>query len=1483
MKKKWRRAVAAVMAVAMMAATVPPGSYQTPVAEAAGVTEMTEERVNEVYSQCFENKTYNRVSVHDPSIVVGYYEGTYTASSPVYGVQNQAGTRKQIYFVFGSHMAWAYSMDLKNWKTFENNINKNYAAIFASQGNWSKRGDSVYNISGNLWAPDVFWDASYENEDGTKGAWLMYMSINGCSWNSSISLLKATTLNGDWTYVDTIIYSGFTESGTYDYTATNYKEVTGDTSLPDRFKRDAYTCKDGTTNCAATTWQRSYGAHAIDPCIIEDGDKLWMTYGSWSGGIWMIEMDKATGLRKADFKPAYEANVSDPYMGYILAGGSGVSGEASYIQKIGDKYYLFISYGGLVATGGYNMRVFSADTITGPYKDLQGNDARRAKTSKAGTVDGTVGNRLMGYYKWDFMENGFTAEGHNSAFVDNDGKAYVIYHTRFDDGSEGHQLRVHQLFQAKNGGLVTAPFEYCGETLAGTAYSTGDVTGEYRVVKMQSSENDHKSLKCAAEQSIQLNANGTVTGDYTGTWEQSSDGPYVTLTSGGVTYQGVFLKQNIEETAYETMCLTLVGNNDISLWGYQPFSGEVAVAKAAKEMSVSIGAMTYSDLNLPADAMSGVGVTWSSSHPGIIASDGTVTAPAQNTEVTLTVTIQSGGYSYSKVYKTTVLADLESADTETGLKALYNFNDGMANVKNTSQTGEPLAQSKGKKPERIYNAERGSKVLHQEFGYTGDNVLTTSYAKYPNPLQGETLSGATISMWVNCVGQVDLWDAIWSFFDEDNSDGIDGRLYLTPNMYLGYNGTGGYFDLNHPDNAKAGATGALAVDTWKLVTVSFDGSNMSLYVDGVLTYTYDQNKHFDAGTLADRTNVLKLISSSAYFYTGYGSFWGSSPLYMDNIRIYNRALSELDVLKLYNQDLLEVQEDIASNIVDTSGYYYYNDYNTTDATVWSSVNAADNLSVEVDTQGEHKSYIQFAPGSQNSRSAYTEFAGMETLPDEYTIEFDTQLTAGNNQGSQFALATGAYSKNNNALESGYIWALQSTNTLWTISNGDTVSIPKASWVHIRTDISQTAKTAKLTITGEGVDYEGTITDLPETKVRGLFWLSGRYYGVGCFDNISVYAYDVAFDANGGTGTMSNQAFKVDTAAKLKKNEFKREGYTFGGWATSPDGDSIYADQKSVSNLTTKGGTVTLYAKWLEPGTSEPDPTEEPESTVAPTTVPASGTPTASPSPTSSSPGGSSGGGTSSSAPGVTSAPTVSQAPGISSAPDASQEPTASPEPTASSAPTVSLAPDASQAPSSPSVPEASSNPPSVPGGSTKPEVSEKPDNPTAPVATATPDATAKPQVTPTPSDNTVTEGKIYTSESNKYEVTSVKADEKTVTLLRVASNKSVKNLKVRATVKIKGQTFKVTGIDKKAFVNCKKLKSIVIGKNVKSLGAKCFAGCKNLKKITIKTKKLKKVGKNAFKNISKKAVIKVPKGKLKKYKKILRKKGLSSKVKIVKM
>ncbi len=75
-------------------------------------------------------------------------------------------------------------------------------------------------------------------------------------------------------------------------------------------------------------------------------------------------------------------------------------------------------------------------------------------------------------------------------------------------------------------------------------------------------------------------------------------------------------------------------------------------------------------------------------------------------------------------------------------------------------------------------------------------------------------------------------------------------------------------------------------------------------------------------------------------------------------------------------------------------------------------------------------------------------------------------------------------------------------------------------------------------------------------------------------------YSVKYNANGGSGTMSNSTHTYDTAKALTTNAFTRSKYLFKGWATTASGGVVYTNGQSVKNLTTtKNGTVNLYAVW----------------------------------------------------------------------------------------------------------------------------------------------------------------------------------------------------------------------------------------------------------------------------------------------------------------
>ncbi len=213
-------------------------------------------------------------------------------------------------------------------------------------------------------------------------------------------------------------------------------------------------------------------------------------------------------------------------------------------------------------------------------------------------------------------------------------------------------------------------------------------------------------------------------------------------------------------------------------------------------------------------------------------------------------------------------------------------------------------------------------------------------------------------------------------------------------------------------------------------------------------------------------------------------------------------------------------------------------------------------------------------------------------------------------------------------------------------------------------------------------------------------------------------------------------------------------------------------------------------------------------------------------------------------------------------------------PSISAAPSATPGASASAAPSGSAVPSGSANPSDTGTGNTS-----------EPTKTPGTTATQKPDNdkddTTGGSTSSVKVGKKVTVSGSKYKVTAVKG---TRTVQFTSGKKNAKSVVIPSTVKVSGKNYKVTTIAKNAFKGNKKLKKVTIGANINKIGANAFKGCGKLKSIIIKTKKLtaKKVGNNAFKGINKKATIKVPKAKVKAYKKIVKAKGAGKNVKVKK-
>ncbi len=426
------------------------------------------------------------------------------------------------YYLFGSHLAVAKSHDLMNWTQVNLNVYKGNPIIpdikedLKEVVSWA-RADSI-------WAPHViqFADGKF---------YMYYCASTFGSSRSAIGVAVSENIEGPYRHYAIILKSGQTASDGPSEDGTPYNPMKH-------------------PNC-------------IDPHTFFDKDgKLWMTYGSYFGGIFIVELDPVTGLPL-------------PGQGYgqRLIGGNHSPIEGPFILYCPqtDYYYLFVSFGGLDSRGGYNIRVVRSKNVVGPYEDIEGNDMRECMGGAK--IIESFGVKLVGNFNLHETNAlsaatfGYVSPGHNSAYYDPiTGKYFIFFHTRFPGRGESYQIRVHQLLLNEDGWFVMAPLPYAGEQ--NSTLRKEDLVGQYLFVNH--GKEITRDIKLPVR--IILNSDGTISGDHTGSWEMK-DGNFIDIvireTNQQITYKGVCLKQWDPFEKKWITTFSAVSQNGVSVWGYK--------------------------------------------------------------------------------------------------------------------------------------------------------------------------------------------------------------------------------------------------------------------------------------------------------------------------------------------------------------------------------------------------------------------------------------------------------------------------------------------------------------------------------------------------------------------------------------------------------------------------------------------------------------------------------------------------------------------------------------------------------------------------------------------------------------------------------------------------------------------------------------------------------------------------------------------------
>lgn len=233
--------------------------------------------------------------------------------------------------------------------------------------------------------------------------------------------------------------------------------------------------------------------NAIDPFVYYDqAGNMYLAYGSFSNGIWCVELDPETGLRKDGLTVAqlsgddsnitqnqrYGAclvanrNTEGPTISYHAGVEiSSYDGTGSYDASAStyeDRYYLMTSSGSLsddpTMSEGYNMRSYYSTSATGSYRaDNGGTNGSRVSGSFSWRTSAAEAQGTLGFLDW-------FVPGHNDMFTTDEGDNMLVFHVRdeFDGtGSNNNHFQAQVLYAFNSRGeIVMNPNRYAANGCA---------------------------------------------------------------------------------------------------------------------------------------------------------------------------------------------------------------------------------------------------------------------------------------------------------------------------------------------------------------------------------------------------------------------------------------------------------------------------------------------------------------------------------------------------------------------------------------------------------------------------------------------------------------------------------------------------------------------------------------------------------------------------------------------------------------------------------------------------------------------------------------------------------------------------------------------------------------------------------------------------------------------------------------------------------
>jgi len=295
--------------------------------------------------------------------------------------------------------------------------------------------------------------------------------------------------------------------------------------------------------------------NAIDPTVVvTPAGEYWMYYGSAYDGIYVLQLDPATGLALNNGDKGVRV-AQRGFTGSTINGN--IEGAEIIYNETQNKYYIFIAYDWLETK--YNVRVGRGDSPQGPFYDYNGVNVNTVQDHGPMIV---APYRFMGHTGWQ-------GTAHCTVFKDDAGQYYMGHQGRPGISRFSMDLHIRKIFWTGDGWPVVSPERYAWED--NTTVAEDSIIGQWERIKLDYTvvpgfANEQIDPGFQISTNITIDAGGTINGSAVDTWVYTA--PWLQLNLGTGSTEKVFVQKGRDwENKKSSYIFTGLNEMGTAVWG----------------------------------------------------------------------------------------------------------------------------------------------------------------------------------------------------------------------------------------------------------------------------------------------------------------------------------------------------------------------------------------------------------------------------------------------------------------------------------------------------------------------------------------------------------------------------------------------------------------------------------------------------------------------------------------------------------------------------------------------------------------------------------------------------------------------------------------------------------------------------------------------------------------------------------------------------